>query len=110
MIGTPIKITLYSSSGEPMQEYSCSLIPWGILKKAIALTKGMDPENIGEQNLDAIAQLVVDVFGKQFSIADLDTGADIGEMMSVLQAVVSRASVLVTPNPTPPVPSKTKSK
>lgn len=110
MIGTPIKITLYTSEGEVKQEYSCSLIPWGILKKAIALTKGIDQANIAEQDLDAIAQLVVDVFGKQFSIADLDTGADIGEMMSVLQAVVSRASGLVQANPTPPISSKTKSK
>jgi hypothetical protein len=108
MIGTPIKIMLYTSDGEVKQEYSCSLIPWGILKKAISLTQDIDQTKIGAQDLDAIAQLVVDVFGKQFSLADLDAGADIGEMMSVLQSVVSRASGLVNANPTPPIPSLKK--
>ena len=108
MQGTPIKITLYDAQGEPKQEYSCALIPWGILKTAIALTKGFDQADVSEADMDSIAQLVVDVFGKQFSVQDLDEGADIGEMIAVLQSVVARASSLVKTNPTLPVPPKRK--
>lgn len=108
MLQTPIKLTLYNAQDEPTKEYTCSLIPWGILKKAIALTKGIDPTNVTEEDLDAIAQLVVDVFGRQFSIADLDSGADVSEMLTVLKSVTARALALVPSNPTLPIPSKKK--
>ena len=45
MLQTPIKLTLYDAQGEVQNEYTCSMIPWGILKKAIALTKGIDQTN-----------------------------------------------------------------
>lgn len=96
----PITLTLYGPNDESLKEYSRSKIPWGVLKKAIALTKSIDQENVDEEAMDAIAGLIVEAFGNQFSIQDLDTGSDIGEMMAVLQGIVARAGALVKANPT----------
>ena len=100
MAGTPITITLYGANDEEKQTFSRTVIPWGILKKAISLTKSINAEAVGSQDIDGIAGLVVEAFGNQFSIQDLDAGADVGEMISVLQNIVARASVLVQANPT----------
>lgn len=107
MTGTAITITLYSADNEVKQTYTRTVIPWGILKKAIALTRSLDQEQVGSEDIDAVAALVVEAFGSQFTVQDLDQGADIGEMMSVLQGIVARASALVKVNPTvTPTPSK----
>lgn len=109
MPGTPITIVLYGPEDEAKKTYSRSVIPWGILKKAIVLTKLIDESNVTENDIDAIASLIVEVFGNQFSIVDLDAGADVGEMLAAVQAIVSRASALVKTNPTIP-PRRQKKK
>lgn len=98
--GTPVTITLYDANDEVIATYSRTMIPWGILKKAIALTKSLDAEKVSSEEIDAIAGLIVETFGSQFSIQDLDKGADVMEMVSVLQNIVTRASALVQANPT----------
>ena len=108
MAGTPLTITLYGPDSEPGKEYSRSIIPWGILKKAIALTKSIDQKDVTGADMDAIAGLVVEAFGDQFTLKDLDQGADIGEMLSILHSIVARASTLVRANPTPTPSSKKK--
>jgi hypothetical protein len=108
MAGTPLKITIYGANDAENKEYSRSTIAWGILKKAIALTKSIDAESASVEDIDAIASLVVDAFGGQFSIQDLDKGADIGEMMAVLQSIVARAGALVNANPTVTPPTAKK--
>jgi hypothetical protein len=97
---TPITITLYEADDEIKKTYSRTVVPWGILKKAIALTKSLDTEKVRTEEIDAIAGLVVETFSNQFSIQDLDAGADVNEMISVLQSIVTRASALVQANPT----------
>jgi len=51
--------------------------------------------------VDQIAGLVVEVFSDQFTLEDLDNGADVGEMLAVIQNIVARANG-VSLNPTPP--------
>jgi len=103
-ISTPLKITIYDpETNDVRKEYSRSFIPWRILKKAIQISKTLakiDQAEITEADVDAIASLVVDVFGDQFTIAELNDGADLSEMMTVLQAIISKAEGMV-PN-TPP--------
>ena len=109
MPGTPIKITLYEANNEIKQEYSRSMIPWGVLKKAIQLTKNIDQDAIGEKDIDAIAGLIVEAFGSQFTIQELDAHADVGDMIHVLQNIVTRATTLVAANPTMTLPAKKRS-
>jgi len=107
MAGTALQITLYQANDEIKQTFTRTIIPWGVLKKAITLTRSLDEENITEKDMDSIAGLVVEAFGNQFTIKDLDESSDIGEMLSVLKNIVTRASMLVQANPTIP-PSRKK--
>ena len=124
----PIKITLYGTDNEVVGEFERAVIPWGLLKRAIRLSETINAANepqaepepsdwIGrfkrwlhrndrqvsgeEQMMNLIAEFVVDVFGGRFTVQQLDEGAEIGEMMSVLQAIITRAQVMVPTNPLP---------
>lgn len=106
----PIKITIYKGKpdqpsedfdpNEIKREYSTPIIPWGVLKKAASLTQSLDQENVTEEDMDNISALIVEAFMHQFTAQDLEAGADFGEMLTVLQAIVTRASSLVKANPT----------
>jgi 23S rRNA G2069 N7-methylase RlmK/C1962 C5-methylase RlmI len=103
MSGAPLEITLYDPvTNEEIKTYTRSFLPWKLLKTAIRLSKGFDAENLSEKDLDQLAGLVVDVFGNQFSVEDLNNGSDVGEMATVLQAIMTRASSLMPANPTRP--------
>lgn len=102
MAGSPITLTLYGANDEVVGEYSRTIIPWGILKRAIRLSKSMDKENPADEDMDAIAGLVVEVFGNQFTVEDLSNGADVSEMVTVLTAIMSKANAVMPANPTKP--------
>jgi 23S rRNA G2069 N7-methylase RlmK/C1962 C5-methylase RlmI len=93
---TPMEITIYGADDEVVGTYVRSFVPWRLLKKALSLSKSMDQDNLQESDLDAIAGLVVETFGDQFTVQQLNDGADVGEMMAVLQAIMSRAEVNFT--------------
>ena len=100
----PIEITLYDENDAIKAKYTRSKLPWGIPKKAVQLSKSLgDVENISESDIDAIAGMVVEIFGDQFTVEDLDKSSDVSEMMTVIQSIVTRAGVLVQANPTLPL-------
>ncbi len=101
MSGTPIEITLYDSEDAPIKTYTKSIVPWGVLKKAIKLAKNLDTNSMDEAKLDELTAFVVAAFGDRFSMEDLEKGADISDMMNVLQMIVAKAGGL-SANPTPP--------
>jgi hypothetical protein len=108
MTALPIKITLYGPNQEADREIVARFVPWGILKKAVALTKELDAAN--EVEVDAIADLVVQTFHGQLTAEELNAGADLGEMLAVLQSIVARASGMMQANPTNLPTAKKKSK
>lgn len=88
-----IKLTLYDpETNEVKAEHTRMFVPWKILKAAVRLMKSMNREDPTEEDLDQIATLVVEVFGEKFTVSELNEGADVGEMMAVLTAVISHAS------------------
>lgn len=100
---TPMQITLYDpETNEEKKTYIRTFVPWKLLKKAAALQDQVDFDNIKPDDLDLIAMLVVDTFGGQFTLEDLDNGADVNEMTAVIQNIVFRAKGMSL-NPTPPV-------
>lgn len=101
-IATPLKITLYDENSEPVHTYTRSFVPWKLLKAATKLAKGLDPRDLSEGDVDALAALVVEAFGGQFTVDQLNDGADIGEMLTVLNLIVSKARTGMGGNPTPP--------
>ncbi len=98
---TPMVITMYGEDNEVVATYNRSFVPWKMLKKAVKLSKEVDFEQLKAEDIDQVAGLVVEVFGDQFTIEDLDNGADVSEMLVVIQNIVSRANGIQL-NPTPP--------
>lgn len=87
-----MQITLYGDDNEPRETYSRLFVPWKLLKRAISLAENMKDGKLTDESIDDLAGLVVDVFGNKFTVEDLNQGADVGEMMAVLTAIVGRAS------------------
>jgi len=99
----PIEITIYDpETNEPKKTYTRSFIPWAILKKAIRMQKLVNTSDIDETTVDEMAALVVAAFGDQFSLDEVTNGADVGEMMTVIQSIIARASQFVQGNPPTP--------
>ena len=106
MAGSPITLTLYDANDEKIGDYSRTIIPWGILKRAVRLSKTMNQDDPTEEDMDAIAGLVVEVFGNQFSVEDLSNGADVSEMITVLTAIMSKANAVMPKKTTQPAEKK----
>jgi hypothetical protein len=87
--GTPITLTLYDENDEPRETYSRGFVPWGILKAAMKL-QHLDQENLTDEDVDRINALVVDFYGNQFTVQDLESNATLGEVFAVLTAIMSR--------------------
>ena len=103
--GTPISITLYDAQDQPIKTYTRLIVPWGLLKRAMQLSRQVDLDNLeqdGEEGIDAIAALVVELFGGQFGVMDLEQGADITDMVAVIQMVIAKAAAAMPANPTLP--------
>jgi len=99
--GAPIELTLYGPDDDVIAEYSRAVVPWKILKRAVRLSKTLNETDLTEDDLDSLAQLVVDFYGNAFDLEALEDGADVAELLTVLQAIVAKASA-ITPaeNPT----------
>jgi hypothetical protein len=92
MAGTPISITLYGEGDEVLSTHTRMFVPWKLLKAAVMLSKELDVDNLKEADVDALAGLVVEAFGNKFSVEDLNDHADVSDMVSVLNMIVSKAS------------------
>ena len=107
-MAAPIEITLYDDQDEAKKTYAVSIVRWGVLKKAARLSASMGQGEGSESltNFDELSQFVVEVFHNQFTVAELEEGADLPEVITVLQAIISRATGLIKANPTPPPQSR----
>lgn len=100
--GTPLVITLYDSeTNEEKATYTRTFVPWILLKQAIRLSKKLDLDEMTEETVDELAGLVVAVFGDKFSLQDLNHGADITEMLTVITQIIAKAEAVMPANPTP---------
>ena len=99
----PVELTIYDSDNEPVKKLSRLIIPWGVLKKAVRLGKVItkNQDEIGEADLDELTGLIIHVFGEdKVTRAELEAGADIGDMVTTIQAIVMRGQGLL-PNAPP---------
>lgn len=117
MLLQPIKLTLYDpKSHEKIAEYEQNLITFDMLFRAAALSEVLnvpkkkrkwwmwwEPDLTPEQEqINALLRLVVDFFGGQFTIEQLRNGADVAEVMAVMQAIIGRSRGIAAENPTFP--------
>ncbi len=106
MAGTPIVLTLYDPETDEIKAtYRRSFVPWKLLKEAVAITGQLKPKKgeeteISAELLDQVAGLIVGVFGNRFTLEELENGADVTEMISVLNQVIAKVNGVQT-NPPP---------
>lgn len=95
----PITLNIYNEDNEIANTYSRNFVPWKLLKKAIALRKVANKvnEEITADDMDAIAGYVIEFFGNGMTLEELDNGADMSEMLTVIRAVMARAAGIVDP-------------
>ena len=91
-VPTPMQITLYGEDNEVVKTYTRSFVPWRLLKMAVRLAKELNVDELTDESVNALAGLVVETFGNQFSIEELNDGADVGEMVTVLNAIIGKAT------------------
>jgi hypothetical protein len=103
-LGTPIQFTLYGDDDEVIGTYSRARVPVMFAERAIELSKSISGDDMGQEQLMALYQIIVDFYGDKFTLDDLRKGADLGELISVLEAISTRAVELmpIRSNPTPP--------
>jgi hypothetical protein len=108
---SPIEITFYEADDENTVKarYTRSIVPWGVLKRAIKFAKSVDLTKLQDLSdfadlpddlADELSSIVVFAFGDRFSMLDLEKYVDTNDMMAVLNNILARAGNAA--NPTPP--------
>lgn len=97
----PIVLHLYDPETNELKETLIrSFLPWKMLKKAVRLQKELDGVEDGqyaEEQMDAVAQYIIELFGHDLTVEILDEQADTAEMQAVLQAIIARARGIMDP-------------
>lgn len=106
----PIELRLYNENDEVIDTLSRTRIPSYLLDMAIELQEQFASEN-GPKNADALFDFIVEFYGNQkITREDLKKQTDLIECMTVLQAIITRSTNLMTEhiqaNPQRPSPKK----
>lgn len=91
MAGTPISITFYNPDDSIKAEYSKVRIPLGMVDIALELAERME-KNTDKETWQAVLALLVEIFGNQFTLAELKNGADLGEIESTFKMIMVKIS------------------
>lgn len=94
-------IHLYGDEGEVTKTVTQTFVPWKMLKAAVKLAATLNKDDPTEDDINGITNLVVSTFQGKVSSDELDAGADLTEMMAVMQQIVA-TSKAINLNPTPP--------
>jgi hypothetical protein len=105
MSGAPITIQFYDKeTNEPKKAFTRTFIPWKLLKRVSKLMKvfgnDFDLDKLDDESVDEISNLIVDIFGGQFTREELEDCTDLPEMVVVLQSVLGKVNHAMNPNPT----------
>ena len=92
-----IELTLYNAIAEPVKKLRVNGVKWAILKKAIKL-QGMNMEESAEGQLDAMLDIVSEVFQGQATRQEIEEGACAEDIISTYMCVVSGVTVAARQN------------
>ncbi len=101
-----IEMILYDEDSEPKVTYRQSFVPFRLLKEAVKLQEYVselqDPQKMKPETIDNLADFVVAFFGNKFSREDLLDGAELSEVMTVINQIVTKINGGANPT-LPPV-------
>lgn len=97
----PIQITFYNPDDSVKAEYSKLRIPLGLVDIALDMSENQEPKS-DRETWDSIKAFIVEIFGEQFTLDELNKGADLGDIISVFNMIVAKiGNVLRSFNPNP---------
>lgn len=99
-MASELTLTLYKSDDSISKELHRRILPWGLLKRGIQLTrkfKNIDVENMTEEDADLLSDYILLIFEGQCTREELEKGADIPMMLVLLQNILARAQQAANP-------------
>jgi hypothetical protein len=112
---SPLKITLYGVDNEIKREVTRSIIPWGILERAIDLRDAFEnvetdaqgnPLNVDKDQIAQLTDFVVFMFDDAVTADELKRGASLGDMFALYRQIFSMVAQSMPANPTPALTPK----
>lgn len=106
----PLRITLYGVDNEIKREVTRSIIPWGILERALDIQEqfedvelGADglPKKIDREQIQLLTDFVVFVFDDAVTRDELKRGASLADMFALYQQIFRMVGQIMPKNPTP---------
>ena len=94
MQGSPITLPIYNENDELVKTLSKGRIKDEFLERAIELADQMKDNNNPKESIAMVNQLLADFFGVPFE--EILNGSDFGEKIAALQAIISRASQVIS--------------
>lgn len=88
---TPLELKLYDEENEVIRTLTRAIVPWGLMKKAMALGELLEHEDDYENMLDELTKFICLVFADKVTTQELDNCADAGDMLSIFQQIMTKA-------------------
>lgn len=105
----PLRLVLYGANDEVKRELSRSIIPWGILERAIDLQEEFEslqadadggPVNISKEQIQKLTDFVVFIFDDTVTSDELKRGASVADMFNLYTQIFRMVSQAMPSNPT----------
>jgi hypothetical protein len=103
-----LNLKLYGPNDEVSRELTRSIIPWGILEKAIDLQEQFqdmkvdaqgNPQNISREKIASLTEFVIFVFDDQVTADELKRYASLGDMFAVYTQIFAMVTKVMEKNP-----------
>lgn len=105
----PLSIKLYGVDNEVKREVTRSIVPWGVLEKAIDLQEQFEtlevnedgtPQKVTREQVQQLTDFVVFIFDDTVTREELKRGASLGDMFALYNQVFKMVGQIMPKNPT----------
>jgi hypothetical protein len=106
----PLSIKLYGVDNEVKREVTRSIIPWGVLERALDIQEqfedvelGADgmPQKINREQIQQLTDFVVFIFDDAVTRDELKRQASLADMFALYQQIFMMVGQIMPKNPTP---------
>lgn len=104
-VNAPLRITLYGVNDEIKKELTRSIVPWGILERAIDLQdvfQNIDTAalaNVSRDQIEELTSFVTFIFDDQVTADELKRGASLEDMFTLYTQIFTMVSQVMQKNP-----------
>ena len=103
----PLKIVIYGVDNEIKRTVTRSIVPWGILERALDIQEQFDSLGVSDaqpqlnrEQIQTLTNFVVYVFDDQVTADELKRGASIQDMLALYNQIFKMVSQVMPKNPT----------